>query len=304
MKRLALLVACLAGLLCFAAPALAGTTISTVSSWNGSDSLNTWGINATPTYGQTILGNGESLASWTFYMNVDPGETFRGAVYTWDGSKAGTQLFVSGDMTAPAGSGFRAVTFNVPGGVTLAAGQEYVLFATTVFSTQSLGFVDNGSQIWGGITTGTNPGDYADGEYVYTNDGNPADLTTVGWDGNHGYLDGQDVAFSAQFGPAVGAASRVAVCTAQPVQRLDGSQGRFADVEYGFWLAHKDDSGSPYYQSTPAIYVEGFGSMCQISDVVTYGGDPNAFVATGTVVDELGVSTSADGSLYAYYAKK
>ena len=210
-------------------------------------------------------------------------ETFRGAVYTWDGSKAGTQLFVSGDMTAPAGSGFRAVTFNVPGGVTLAAGQEYVLFATTVFSTQSPGFVDNGNQIWGGITTGANPGVYADGEYVYTNDGNPADLTTVGWDGNHGYLDGQDVAFSAQFGPAVGATSRVAVCTAQPVQRLDGSQGRFADVEYGFWLAHKDDSGSPYYQSTPAIYVEGFGSMCQISDVVTYGGDPNAFVATGTV---------------------
>jgi hypothetical protein len=277
MKRLALLVVCLAGLLCFAAPAFAGTTISTVSSWNGSDSFNLWGINATPTYGQTILGNGESLSSW---------------------------LFVSGDMTAPAGSGFRAVTFNVPGGVTLAAGQEYVLFATTVFSTQSLGFVDTGNQIWGGITTGSNPGVYADGEYVYTNDGNPAHLTTVGWDGNHGYLNGQDVAFSAQFGPAVGATSRVAVCTAQPVQRLDGSQGRFADVEYGFWLAHKDDSGSPYYQSTPAIYVEGFGSMCQISDVVTYGGDPNAFVATGTVVDELGVATSADGSLYAYYAKK
>jgi len=40
MKRLALLVVCVAGLLAFAAPALAGTTISTVSSWNGSDDVN------------------------------------------------------------------------------------------------------------------------------------------------------------------------------------------------------------------------------------------------------------------------
>jgi len=303
MKRLALLVVCVAGLLAFAAPALAGTTISTVSSWNGSDDVNEWGVNETPTYGQTILGNGRSLSSWTFYMDVDSNEKFRGAVYTWNGNEAGTQLFVSGDMTAPAGSGFRPVTFVIPGGVTLAAGQEYVLFATTLLSTQSPGFIEGGNAIWGGITTGVDPGVYPDGEYVYTNNPDPAGLTGAGWDGNHGYDFGQDLAFTAQFGSALDESTRVVVCTGQSVQRGDGSQGRFADVAYSFWLASKDDPSSTYYESTPAIYVQGFGTMCAISDVATYGGDPSAFIATGATVDELGMSSGSDGALYEYYAK-
>jgi hypothetical protein len=303
MKRALLLLACVSAALFFAAPTFAGT-ISTVGSWNGSDAVNRWGADWTPTYGQTIRGNGQALTSWTFYMDVDPAEVFRGAIYTWDGQKAVSQVFLGGDMSAPAGSGFRAVTFDVPGGVTLAAGQEYVLLATTVFSTQDPSFSDSGNAIWGGITTGADPGVYADGEYVYTNDSDPADLTTVDWDGNHGYSSGQDLAFTAQFKAAATDATRIVVCTTSPVQRADGTRGIFADLEYGAWLQDRSDATSPYYRSSPAIYVQGYGEMCSLSDVASYGGDPAAFAGTGTTVDELGEATGEEGALYQYYARK
>jgi hypothetical protein len=102
---------------------------------------------------------------------------------------------------------------------------------------------------------------------------------------------------------------RIAVCTAAPVYRSgDGSYGSFADVDLSFWNATKVDSASPYFGSSPAIYVHGFGLMCQPSDVVTYGGDPAKFTRASYLVTELGVPAPAGvdgteaGAYYAYYA--
>jgi hypothetical protein len=101
---------------------------------------------------------------------------------------------------------------------------------------------------------------------------------------------------------------RIAVCTTTPVYRSgDGSWGSFADVDLSFWNAKKLDSSSPYFGATPAIYVQGFGLMCQPSDVATYGGDPAKLTRASYLVTELGgqapagVDGTAAGAFYAYY---
>lgn len=106
-----------------------------------------------------------------------------------------------------------------------------------------------------------------------------------------------------------GSGPRIAVCTTTPVYRSgDGSYGSFADVDLSFWNAKKADPSSPYFGATPAIYVQGFGLMCQPSDVVTYGGDPAKFTHQSYLVTELGVPAPAGvdgtdaGAYYAYYA--
>lgn len=79
---------------------------------------------------------------------------------------------------------------------------------------------------------------------------------------------------------------RVAVCTKSPILRADGTVGNFAEIllsQYG-----TTDVSSPYYGAQPAIYVEGFGLMCQISEVVTYGGNPSQFRDSGVRVDGTG----------------
>ena len=79
---------------------------------------------------------------------------------------------------------------------------------------------------------------------------------------------------------------RAAVCTTKPVVRGDGSIGYFADV----LLTQLDttDESSPYFGAQPAIFVEGLGLMCQISEVVNYGRSPAQFQNTGIKVDGTG----------------
>jgi hypothetical protein len=80
---------------------------------------------------------------------------------------------------------------------------------------------------------------------------------------------------------------RVAVCTNSPILRGDGTIGTFAEIllsQYG-----TTDESSPYFRASPAIFVQGYGLMCQISEVVTYGGNPSQFRDTGTKVDGTGV---------------
>ena len=79
---------------------------------------------------------------------------------------------------------------------------------------------------------------------------------------------------------------RVAVCTKFHIVRADGTVGTFAEIllsQYG-----TTDESSPYYGAQPAIYVEGYGLMCQISEVTTYGGDPAQFRDSGQRVDGTG----------------
>jgi hypothetical protein len=108
---------------------------------------------------------------------------------------------------------------------------------------------------------------------------------------------------------STGTGPRMAVCTTAPVYRSgDGSYGSFADVDFSFWNAKKLDSSSPYFGATPAIYVQGYGLMCQPSDVVTYGGDPAKLTRASYLVTELGVPAPADvdataaGAYYPYYS--
>jgi hypothetical protein len=76
--------------------------------------------------------------------------------------------------------------------------------------------------------------------------------------------------------------SHVAVCTNKPVLRVaDGSWGMFADIDIALWSASKHDSASPYFGSRPAIEVQGYGLMCDLNEVATYGGNVADFTATG-----------------------
>ena len=79
---------------------------------------------------------------------------------------------------------------------------------------------------------------------------------------------------------------RAAVCTRTPVLRGDGTFGLFADVLVS--QLNTTDETSPYFGARPAIYVEGYGLVCQITDIVTYGGNPANYRDSGTRVDGTG----------------
>ena len=81
---------------------------------------------------------------------------------------------------------------------------------------------------------------------------------------------------------------RVAVCTQRPVVRSDGTLGYFADVLLS--QLNTTNEASPYYGAQPAIFVEGYGLVCQISDIVTYGGNPARFRDSGLKVDSTGIA--------------
>jgi len=312
MRRLALSIALLFGVV-LVVPALAsaGTTYTNSPAWNGTNYVWAWGPAATETYGETVPGNGEALSSFTFHMDVNPNIVFEGAVATWDGHKAGTILWKSADMTTGGTNGlFTSVTFNVPAGIVLQTGQQYVIFATTVFSTQPATTTPNDGK-WGGVPV--SPTDsFPQGHYVYINSHVSSALTTQSWDGSgtSGYSSTYDVAFTATFATqAPGQEPVVMVCTSSQAAGADGSAHTFLQVAAADWAAGVNDPKSLLYQSTPAIYVQGYGTMCQLSDLVTYGGDPSKYADSGYTVNETGdatpsgISPTAWGSAYEYYAR-
>jgi hypothetical protein len=104
-----------------------------------------------------------------------------------------------------------------------------------------------------------------------------------------------------------GGGPRGMVCLTAPHRRADGSVGLFFDLDAATLAAGINDPSSIYYQATPAIYVKGYGTMCQISDLVTYGGNPANYSDTGIKVNEAGQPTPAGvdpsswGADYEYY---
>ncbi|MDX6515727.1 MAG: hypothetical protein QOH73_1393 [Gaiellaceae bacterium] len=88
---------------------------------------------------------------------------------------------------------------------------------------------------------------------------------------------------------------RAAVCT------KDG----FQDI----LVSQVNDPSSPYYGAAPAAYVEGYGLVCTLSNIASYGGDPSAYHDAGYKVDQVGGRTpdgytDADfGAWYEYFAK-
>lgn len=97
---------------------------ATAASPFGPDGLATWGQVITPPAG------GGTLRRFILRAALPSTVVFRGAVYAWDGSRAtGAALYESGPRTTTS-SAPQDVSFDV-GGVTLVAGQTYVLFVSS-----------------------------------------------------------------------------------------------------------------------------------------------------------------------------
>ena len=135
-----------------------------------------------------------TLDSFTFYVDLPTNLIFRGEVYAWDpnttdpnssfalGSATGSALYASGQMHTtsygnPPGTSPRPITFNIPGGLPLTAGAQYVLFLTT-----SVDFAANAGITAIGFVGYTGATDtYSGGDEVFVDDGgDPNQWTTKG----------------------------------------------------------------------------------------------------------------------------
>jgi len=172
-------------------PAHADTTINNP----GNSTVQPWGITNTATYGQTVLvPAGENfLTSFTFTFDSGPDSQtpFRAHVFSWNGVNAatGSSRFTSGILNAPA-TFPSAVTVNT-GFVPVTPGETIVLF----FSTSGLqaGQPDAG-YIWSSSPTNN----YADGDFVFINNGDDTSQWTGGtWD--VGFGSAPDLRFTATF---------------------------------------------------------------------------------------------------------
>jgi len=172
-------------------PSYAATIIDTTTSWDGSSSIDPFGEGNTATYGQTftVIGSDTQLDSFSFFLNdfsdVDFVD-FQAYVMEWDGFKAtGPILFQSSSMstTNNGGSGGFEQIIVTTGGLNLITGTKYVTFFNA--SNQFDGIKSTAS--WGVIRNSTA---YADGEFVYDNNGNDFSLlTSYTWDNTSSYYD-------------------------------------------------------------------------------------------------------------------
>ena len=139
----------------------------------------------------TAPAGGALLTSFSFEMNLPSSVAFRGEVYAWNGTNAtGSNLFES-TVTSTSGSGMQLITFNIPGGLVLASGQQYVLFASTAKDQSG----HSGTGNWGAWTSSV----YGGGNTVFLSTGpdNGDGWTTLAW----GNASDKDLAFKATFAP-------------------------------------------------------------------------------------------------------
>lgn len=155
--------------------------IDTLSQWNGTSFISTWGVPNTATYGQTFTPTASQsrLSGFTFQLNQQSGSApqYQAFVYAFDpGTQriTGSALFSSGIMTAPSGATFQQVSINT-GSVVLSPGQQYVLFLTTSTITGQA----NGGYRWGSLTNNTA---IPNGQFVFQNNGTDfAQLSSSSW---------------------------------------------------------------------------------------------------------------------------
>lgn len=93
--------------------------------------------------------------------------------------------------------------------------------------------------------------------------------------------------------------SRAGYCVSEPVKRSDGTMGRFVDLYFG-----SPASDPMWKDARPAVYVQGFGIMCDIQNVASYGGDPSKFEPAGYNVDGVGATGPQEGAIYPFYRLK
>lgn len=170
----------------FSAPAWAHTVLDTITTWNGTTYVQSFGVSNTATYGQviTVPATDTVLKDFSFEMNLPSTVIFRGEVYAWDGTKAtGPSLYESAPAHTSGSGNFELITFTIPNGVALKAGQQYVIFASTS-KDQATG---SGTGSWGRIASGT-------GFYYINNGSDSSQWTASAWT-NYG----SDLAYRATF---------------------------------------------------------------------------------------------------------
>lgn len=180
-----------------AGTSMAYTVVDTNPSWNGTTFISSFGNPNTATYGQTVtVPSGDGfLSSFSFQIN-DQGTAFpfQAAVYAWDAANSramGTALYLSAPVTTAGANAYVRFTFTP--NVTLTAGQQYVLMATTSYNqTPPTGVAAR----WGALTNDTT---YPGGQFVFINNGtNTAAWTTLTWSNI-----AEDLAFTAVFGTPI-----------------------------------------------------------------------------------------------------
>jgi len=176
-------------------------SVETVSVWNGTQEVFSFGEPNTATYGQTFRTPDAIhtvLDDFTFYLRQDqPGVPvqFGAYVYAWDSlnSRAtGPNLFQSAmfETTNNGGAGgFEAITA-VTGGISLDSGVDYVAF----FSASE--YFDGAAGL---ATFGATPlASYSDGRFVFINNGsNTGQWTGGAWTTTH--QGGINLAFDMTF---------------------------------------------------------------------------------------------------------
>lgn len=194
-----------APLVCLAVTGLASagmgqTVYDSISPWDGTTDVFSWGDPNTATYGQTfsVPQNGDNvLQSFTLAIR-DAGVPIDhdAAIYEWDGNKAtGAALFTTFGTTDGTGS-FQLAMYNT-GGVALNPTKTYVAFLSA-----SNYFPTGGGGSWG---QPQNQDFIPGGEFVFMNNGaNFGDLFVNDW--SQGFLGpNNDVAAEFVFVPAPGA---------------------------------------------------------------------------------------------------
>jgi Carbohydrate binding domain len=307
-KRLALPLACALGL-AVAAPALAGTNLvgnpgfeTGLSGWNtsGSDS-NGAGVTLT----QAAGGHSGSFAA--LLTNADPS------------LKNNCTLNDSPDWVKPTSAGTYTGSIWVRADT---AGAPLILrFREWVGSTLA-GVASNTvtlSTSWQQVTVSYSPASPGSS----TLDFNAYVQHANGAPGTCFYADDASIVLTPPSGddpstvptptnsvPVASSTPVVMGCVTAPHMRNDGTMGLFFVFTAADWNAGMNDPASFLYQATPAIFVQGYGTMCQLSDLVTYGGDPTQYVKTDYQVNESGDKTPAGvsptdwGAVYDYYVKK
>lgn len=168
------------------------TRIDTVSTWDESNFISSFGLTNTATYGQviTVPITDTVLQDFSFHINLTDACAFKGYVYAWDGTKATGPALYESAATATLGSGgFEKIEFRT-GGIALTAGAQYVLFASASKTVCPPSASPWGR--WGAVSSDTV---YGGGKFVFLNNGTDAALwTTATWS----YI-ALDLAFTATF---------------------------------------------------------------------------------------------------------
>jgi len=183
-------------------------SLDTTSYWDGSSTIQPWGVPDTATYGQTFLAPEPTLTDFTFYIQGDVGVNlyYKAVVMNWAGSLlgggggggTGVPLWVSPSLFFNGNGAFQAVTVTTPG-VPLVVGSPYVM-ALTVSDPVDYA-ASTGTTHWGIWTFNHAPASASGGGgFAFYNNANfgIGSLTAGPWDND---TDFGDLAFKADFVP-------------------------------------------------------------------------------------------------------